>query len=157
MTSWPLPLSLTLIEVYEEGGPTRWSKETTSPVLPPCQPRRIRTIAPSRLSVTMFTFHPSGVVSAMWFVERGEGGVVISPRHLAPLHIKQPASAATHAGAVRFFAPRERRAHIAVLAPEEARQPTILNRRLQRRVSTTFVMRGYVFNCLHIDSGRKAV
>src|SRR5579885_1101827 len=98
--------------VYEEGGPTRWSKATTSPVLPPCQPRRILTVAPSKLSVAMFIFLPRGAFRYWRFVERGEWSVVVSPRHPAPPHIEQPARAASHACAVGFFAPRDRGTHI---------------------------------------------
>src|SRR5215217_5728497 len=104
--------------VYEEGGPAWWSKATTSPVLPPCQPRRILTIAPSKLSIAMFTFLARESFRSWGFVERGEGSVVVSPRHLTPLHIEQPARAASHAGAVRLLAPRERWAHVAVPTPE---------------------------------------
>jgi hypothetical protein len=45
---------------------------------------------------------------------------------------------------------------VAVPASEEARQPTIRDRRLQRRIGTTFVLRGYVFIGSHEDSGHMA-
>src|SRR5205085_5491186 len=93
----------------------------------------------------MFTFLPLGVVSAMGFVERGEGSVVVSPRHPAPLHIEQPARSASHARAVRFFASRKRGAHVAVPASEETRQPTIRNRSLCPPFCTVSVLYGRCF------------
>jgi hypothetical protein len=65
ITGWLLPLSLTLITVYEDGGPTRWSKATTSPVLPPCQPQRILTVAPNKLSIAIVTLSPFRALSLM--------------------------------------------------------------------------------------------
>ena len=90
------------------------------------------------------------------FVERGEGSVVVSPRHLTPLNIEQPARSASHAGAVRLLAPRERRAHVSVPASEEARQPTIRNRCVQWRTRMISVLYGHVFNGFQEESGRKA-
>jgi hypothetical protein len=46
---------------------------------------------------------------------------------------------------------------MAMPASEEARQPAIRGRRLQRRIGTTFVLRGYVFIGLHEDSVRMAI
>jgi hypothetical protein len=82
--------------------------------------------------------------------------MVVSPRHLTPLHIEQPARAASHAGAVCFFAPREGGAHMAVPASEETRQPTIRDRRWTRRFCMTSVLYGHVFNGFHEESGRMA-
>jgi hypothetical protein len=55
-TTWPLPSSRTLMTAYEEGKPPCCSKTTTFPVLPPCHPLRILTIASSKFSVDMFFF-----------------------------------------------------------------------------------------------------
>jgi hypothetical protein len=41
-------------------------------------------------------------------------------------------------------------------ASEEARQPTIRDRRMQRRISMPFVLHGYVFIGFHEDSALKA-
>src|ERR1044072_8780736 len=70
----------------------------------------------------MFTFLPRGSFRRRGLVERAEGSVVVSPRHPPPLHIEQPARAASHAGAVCLFAAGDRGAHLAVPGPEEARQ-----------------------------------